>query len=312
MKALVTGAAGFIGSHLSEELLNQKFDVVGIDAFTDNYSARFKKDNLKKLLENKKFTFLKKDLLKFRLDDILKDTEYIFHLAALPGVRQSWGKYFNNYLENNVLLTNNLLDQVKNFKIKKFVFASSSSVYGDQDIFPIPENAPKNPLSPYGVTKLAAENICDAFFKAYSIPIIRLRYFTVYGPRQRPDMAFHLFMRKILDNKPIKVFGDGNQKRDFTYVKDIVDATIASAFYSGENECFNVGSHRTTSVNDVFAIMKKICNKDKIKIEYVDKQKGDVLHTYSDIDKAVKHINYSPSFSLEEGLEQQCNWMKSL
>ena len=255
---------------------------------------------------------VKEDLLKFRLDDILKDIEYVFHLAALPGVRQSWGRYFNNYLENNVLLTNNLLDQVKNFKIKKFVFASSSSVYGDQEVFPIPESAPKNPMSPYGVTKLAAENICNAFFEAYGIPIIRLRYFTVYGPRQRPDMAFHLFMRKILDNKPIKVFGDGNQKRDFTYVKDIVNATIASAFHPGGNECFNVGSHRTTSVNDIFTIMKKICNKDKIKIEYVEKQKGDVLHTYSDINKAVKLINYSPSVSLEEGLELQCNWMKSL
>ncbi len=172
MKALVTGAAGFIGSHLSEELLNQKFQVVGIDAFTDNYSAEIKKDNLKNLLNNRKFTFLNENLLKFRLDDILKDTEYIFHLAALPGVRQSWGSYFNNYLENNVLLTNNLLDQVKNYKIKKFVFASSSSVYGDQDVLPIPENAPKKPLSPYGVTKLAAENTCNAFFKAYGIPIL--------------------------------------------------------------------------------------------------------------------------------------------
>jgi len=311
MKIIVTGAAGFIGSHLSEALVKKGYRVIGIDSFFNNYSRKIKRKNISNLLNSKRFTFINEDLIKTNFDAILPGTEYIFHLAAVPGVRTSWGKQFSKYLKNNLLATQIFLEQVKNYKIKKFVYSSSSSIYGDQDKLPISEDAPKNPISPYGVTKLAAEKICEVFASEFNVPIVCLRYFTVYGPRQRPDMAFHRFILNILQNKSIQVYGDGNQKRDYTYVTDVVKATQSAAFYEGNEIFFNIGGNKETSIKQILQMLKKITGKERIKVEYTGRKKGDMLHTYSDITKAVNCLDYAPQFSLEEGLKQQYLWMKS-
>ena len=201
MKALVTGCAGFIGSHLTERLLRDGLDVIGIDCFTDYYSREYKDGNLKNALKNKNFTFIEKDIL---FMDAFPDVDYVFHQAAQAGVRKSWGGDFEIYTRDNILATQRLLEYYKDCEIKKFVYASSSSVYGDCEL-PMKETRMLKPVSPYGVTKLAAENLCYLYYTNYGMPTASLRYFTVYGPRQRPDMAIHLFVRAILDGEVITV-----------------------------------------------------------------------------------------------------------
>ena len=240
MKALVTGCAGFIGSHLTERLLREGYEVIGIDCFTDYYPREIKEANLSNVLKN---LSLKKKALpkkyhknaKFELseEDILgmekfPEVDYVLHLAAQAGVRASWGKSFETYTRNNVQATQKLLEFYKDIKIKKFVYASSSSVYGDVEL-PMKENSLLKPVSPYGVTKLAAENLCYLYWKNYNVPTVSLRYFTVYGPRQRPDMAVHKFVKAIFNGNEITVFGDGTQTRDFTFVDDAVEANILAA-----------------------------------------------------------------------------------
>src|SRR5437660_5044802 len=193
MKCLVTGAAGFIGSHLSETLVQQGDSVLGIDCFTDYYPRRIKAANLRRLRTKKNFRFVEADLSSARLSPILIGVENIFHLAAQPGVRASWGKSFSHYVKDNIVATQRLLEAVKEAPIKKFVYASSSSIYGDSELLPTPEDSLPKPVSPYGATKLAGENLCHVYFRNHSVPVVALRYFTVYGPRQRPDMAFSIF-----------------------------------------------------------------------------------------------------------------------
>jgi len=306
MKALVTGCAGFIGSHLVERLLKGEFEVMGIDCFTDYYSRRIKEANIAEVIHHKNFEFIEADILSM---NEFQEVDYVFHEAAQTGVRTSWGKEFEIYMRNNVLATQRLLEFYKNKQIKKFVFASSSSVYGDVEL-PMQENSLLKPVSPYGVTKLAAENLCYLYWKNYGIPTLSLRYFTVYGPRQRPDMAIYKFMRAILNGEEIIVYGDGTQTRDFTYINDVVEASILVANSELEGEVFNVGGGSRISVNKLIRKIEDITGENA-RIKYIEKQKGDVRDTLADVSKISNELNWKPEVATEEGLRRFVEWYKT-
>jgi UDP-glucose 4-epimerase len=310
LKALVTGCAGFIGSTLSERLLDEGFDIIGIDSFTDYYSKDIKEFNLKKLMLNDKFNLVNENLVTCNLKKYI-DVDYVFHQAGQPGVRGSWGYDFEEYIYNNISATQKLLEVSKNFNIKKIIYASSSSVYGNTDTIPMKETQITRPYSPYGVTKLAAENLCDLYSKNYGLPVISLRYFTVYGPRQRPEMAISRFIKNILYDKEIYIYGDGKQGRDFTYVDDIVDANIKAAYSNVKSDIFNVGSQSPIKLIDVVKIIEDIIDK-KANINYLDSEKGDVKDTYSDISKIKECLGYKCKFDLEKGIYEQIKYMKNL
>jgi len=312
MKALVTGVAGFIGSNLAEKLLEKGYDVIGIDCFTDYYSRDLKEKNLSFFKEHENFIFLEKDILKIDLKELLLDIDYIFHQAAQAGVRASWGKTFDIYTDNNIRATQQLLEAAKESDIKKFVYASSSSVYGDTDQLPMKETNKLQPVSPYGVSKLAAENLCYLYWKNFGVPTLSLRYFTVFGERHRPDMAFHIFIKEILTDGHITVFGDGNQSRNFTYVGDVVQANILAAESSIEGEIFNVGgAGERVALNKTIEIMEDIIGK-KVKKNYQSVAKGDVKHTEADETKIKKLLGYEPEVGLKEGLEREIKWLEKI
>ena len=311
MKALVTGVAGFIGSHLAEELLASGHGVVGIDNFLDNYPRHFKENNLVGLMQNPEFTFLSDDLLRVDLERLLSGVSYVFHLAGQPGVRSSWGREFSRYTENNIMTTQRLLETARDLKLAKFVYASTSSVYGDTDDLPMREDGGTRPVSPYGATKLAAEHLCYLYWKAFGVPTVALRFFTVYGPRQRPDMFFHIFMRALRRGEQVPLYDDGEQTRDFTYCTDIVDGLLNAAFYSGTGEVFNLGGGSQTSVLDAIALVERIAGR-KARIKRYDRQKGDVRHTKARLDEAKRKLNYAPKFDLEAGLAAEWEWICSL
>lgn len=309
MRYLVTGVAGFIGSSLAEELIKEENEVIGIDCFTDYYSKEIKEKNLEGLMGNPSFKFIEGNLLNINLEEIIKNIDYIFHEAAQPGVRTSWGENFKVYVDNNILATQKILEVLKNKKIKKFIFASSSSIYGDAEEFPIKESTLPKPVSPYGVTKLAAENLCYLYWKNYGIPIVSLRYFTVYGPRQRPDMAFHKFIKAILKDEKIVIYGEGEQTRDFTFIDDIVNASILAMKSNVVGEVFNIGGGTRITVKKVIEILQRIISK-KAKIRFIEEQKGDVRHTFADISKVSKILSYYPEVKIEEGLKREVEWIK--
>lgn len=311
MKAIVTGCAGFIGSQLSEKLIEKGFEVIGIDSFENYYSLEIKQKNIEKLVKTDNFKLIKSNILDIDLNKIIEHNDFIFHLAAQAGVRASWENNFEIYTKNNILATQRLLESCKSKKIKKLVYASSSSIYGDVDTFPISENIKPNPISPYGVSKLAGEYLCHLYYKNFNVPTISLRYFTVYGERQRPDMAFHKFIKNILENKEIVIFGDGRQTRDFTYVGDIISGTISSAESDVCDEIFNLGGGSRILLKDAINILKNVVDTD-INIVYKDNEKGDVGHTYADITKSKKLLGYDPKTKLEEGLEREVEWIKNL
>ncbi len=305
----MSGCAGFIGSHLSEYLLSLNHEVVGIDSFTDFYPKEYKKKNLINLLKKDSFTFIGKDMLFLKLEKIFENVDGIFHLAAQPGVRTSWGKNFDIYVKDNIILTQRILESLRNFKGKRLIFASSSSVYGDSPFLPFKEDGPLAPFSPYGVTKLACENLCHLYHKNFSVDLVILRYFTVYGPRQRPDMAFHRFFYSILKGEEVKIFGDGSQTRDFTYVEDVVIATFSSFEKGVSGEVYNIGGGTNISLIDLLKLMEKITG-EKIKTTFKDKEKGDAPHTWADYSKAKRDLGFIPRVKLEEGLYYQWEWTK--
>lgn len=310
MKALVTGAAGFIGSHLSERLLKEGLAVVGVDCFTDYYPVKIKEKNISSALKHKNFRLINKNLLEIDLNNVLDGIDLIFHHAAQPGVRANWGKTFEEYVENNIYATQRLLEALRAKKIIKMIYASSSSVYGDAEKLPTSEKVVPKPVSPYGVTKLAAENLCYVYFKNYDIPVVSLRYFSVYGPRQRPDMGFNRFIRSIINKEEMQIYGSGTQTRDFTYVNDVIDADIRALDGKCKpGETYNVGGGSRISVNDAVRIIEDISGK-KAKIKYLEAQKGETAHTSADISKAKSHFGYSPRFDIKTGLKREYEWIK--
>lgn len=309
MRSLVTGCAGFIGSHLSERLLEEGHEVVGIDCFTDYYSREIKEENLKPSLENGNFTFIEEDILRSDLDFLLEGVDYIFHQAAQAGVRASWGESFSHYTDNNILATQKLLEACKDKGIKKFVYAGSSSVYGDVESLPMRESDLPRPVSPYGVSKLAGDNLCYLYWKNFGVPAVSLRYFTVYGPRQRPDMAFHRFTKALFEGREIEIYGDGRQTRDFTYVEDIVESNLLAMGSSAQGQFFNVGGGSRVSLIEVVKTLEDLTGR-KAEIEHVDRQKGDVRDTFASTERAEEELGYSPRVPLEEGLKKFVQWYR--
>jgi nucleoside-diphosphate-sugar epimerase len=308
VKSLVTGVAGFIGSHLAEKLLAAGHDVVGVDNFLDNYPRPYKEKNLSGLHTKRSFKFVSSDLLDCDLRALLRDVSYVFHLAGQPGVRSSWGNEFARYTDNNIRSTQLLLETAKDMKLAKFVYASTSSVYGDTDDLPMREEGGTRPISPYGATKLAAEHLCHLYWKAFGVPTVSLRYFTVYGPRQRPDMFFHIFMRALRRGEEVALYDDGEQTRDFTFCTDIVDGTLGAAFYPGQGEVFNLGGGSEVSVLNAIALVEKISGR-RANVKRYDRQKGDVRHTKARLDRAKSNLGYSPKVGLEQGLTEEWNWI---
>jgi len=306
---LVTGCAGFIGSNLTKRLLEGGHKVTGIDNFSDYYPKSLKEKNMQSFIHNKNFEFIESDILKANLEKLLEGKGYIFHQAAQAGVRASWGKSFEIYANNNILATQKLLEACKNKGIKKFIYASSSSVYGDAETMPTEEIATPEPISPYGVSKLAGEYLCYLYWKNFGVPVISLRYFTVYGPGQRPDMAFHKFIKAILERREIKIYGDGNQTRDFTYVDDVVNANLIAMKSKITGEIFNIGGGSRITVNKSVEILEKLIGK-KADIKYIEMQKGDVRHTSANITKAQKMLGYEPCAGIEKGLPKEIGWIK--
>ena len=311
MKTLVTGAAGFIASHLVQKLLAGGHQVVGVDNFLDNYPRRFKDSNLALYAGEKNFRFVSGDLLHLDLKALLDGVDQVFHLAGQPGVRSSWGKEFNRYTENNIMATQLLLEAAKETKPHKFVYASTSSVYGDTDDLPMREDGGTRPVSPYGATKLAAEHLCHLYCIAFGVPTVALRFFTVYGPRQRPDMFFHIFMRALLRDEEVPLYDDGEQTRDFTFCTDIVDGLLGAAAYGGQGEVFNLGGGSQVSLLHAIALAEKVSGR-KAKLKRFDRQKGDVRHTAARLDLARSKLGYAPKIGLEAGLAAEWQWICSL
>jgi nucleoside-diphosphate-sugar epimerase len=309
MKALVTGVAGFIGSTLAEQLLTEGAHVVGIDCFTDYYPRPLKERNLSAISSHRHFQFVEAKIQDADLPALLADRTHVFHLAAQAGVRKSWGKDFRIYTENNIDATQALLEACVERPIERLVYASSSSVYGDLVTMPMREDARPQPVSPYGVSKLAAEQLCYLYHANYGVPTVALRYFTVYGPRQRPDMGFHKFIRATLLGQPLSLFGDGEQTRDFTFVADAVSATIGAAAKGIRGRVYNIGGGSRVSVNQVLQMIARVSGRQPV-VSVEGNQKGDMRHTYADTRLARADLGFAPSVDLEEGLAAEYAWLK--
>jgi UDP-glucose 4-epimerase len=310
MRALVTGAAGFLGSTLSEALLRAGFEVLGVDAFTANYAPERKRANLEGALRDPRFRLVEADLRAAPLEPLLDGVTHVVHLAALPGVRASWGEAFREYAEHNVLATQRLLEALRRRRVDRAVFASSSSIYGMPARFPTPEEEPPRPLSPYGVTKVAGEALLHAYRATAGLPIVSLRYFTVYGPRQRPDMGIHRFFEAARRGEPVTVYGDGEQTRDFTFVEDAVRATMAALGRPAPEPAYNVGGGHRVTLNEVLWRIEEITGRP-IERRRTGVQEGDPRDTSADVTRARRDLDYVPATDLVEGLGRQWEWQRS-
>jgi nucleoside-diphosphate-sugar epimerase len=311
MHALVTGAAGFIGSTLVERLLDSGARVTGIDCFTDYYPRAVKERNLETARAHGGFAFVEAALQQTALGPLLDGVTHVFHLAAQAGVRRSWGREFQVYTANNIEATQALLEACVGRPIERLVYASSSSVYGDSAPVPMREDALPQPVSPYGVTKLAAEQLCYLYSVNHGVPATSVRYFTVYGPRQRPDMGFHRFFSAVLRDRPITVYGDGEQTRDFTFVADAVSATIAAAERGVPGRVYNIGGGSRVSLNHVLDIIGRVTGR-RLDIERGPAQKGDMRDTWAETSLARQDLGFSPSVSLADGLAAEYRWLASV
>lgn len=308
MRCVVTGAAGFIGSHLCERLLNDGHAVTGIDCFTAYYARPIKERNLSCVLGKPHFSFREFDLSEGVPAEAVAGAEWVFHLAAMPGLTRSWLD-FDLYNRHNLTATHRLLEALKgSTSLRQLLYASTSSVYGKYASGD--ENLPIRPSSPYGITKFASEQLCRVHFEEFGIPAVMLRYFSVYGPRQRPDMGYHLFIDAILKGKAITLTGDGLQVRGNTYVLDCVDATIR-AMRAMPGETFNLGGGELVTVIEVIRKLERIIGKKAV-IEYHPPRKGDQLATGADVSKLTRHIGWKPTTSIDEGLERQVEWQRTL
>ena len=308
MKALVTGAAGFIGSHLSATLLDRGATVVGIDCFTDYYPRGIKEKNLEENTLREGFRFAETRIQDADLPALLEGVTHVFHLAAQAGVRKSWGRDFRTYTDNNIDATQHLLEACVGVPLERFVYASSSSVYGDNASIPMREDALPRPVSPYGVTKLSAEQLGYLYHVNFKVPATAVRYFTVYGPRQRPDKAFHKFIKASLADEPIQLFGDGGQTRDFTFVSDAVAATVAAGERGVNGRSYNIGGGSRVSMHDVIKIIERIAGRP-LKINREGAQKGDMRDTYADTSLARRDLGFAPTVSLEDGIRAEYEWL---
>jgi nucleoside-diphosphate-sugar epimerase len=308
MRALVTGCAGFIGSHLTESLLEDGCDVVGVDCFNRNYARREKLRNLARARSWENFDFVPIDLADGELEEFVAESDVVFHLASEPGVRSSWGRRFETYIRNNVIATHHLLTAMRAHPGKRLVYASSSSVYGQAERFPTPEDVVPAPQSPYGVTKLSAEHLCASYHENFGVDAVSLRYFSVYGPRQRPDMAFSIFCAAALDGAPLTVFGDGDQTRDFTYVADVVAATRrAGTAADVGGGIYNVGGGAQNSLNEGIAVIEE-CAGHPLVVQRSEVQPGDVRDTSADTTRAQADLGLVSTVPFREGLQRQFSW----
>ena len=316
MRCLVTGVAGFVGSHLAERLLADGHTVCGVDALIDYYPREIKERNLEGPRSWEHFTFVEGNLLDIDLAPLLEGVDWVFHQAAQAGVRPSWGLEFQQYVNCNILATQRLLEAtLRSESLKRFVYASSSSVYGDIKTLPAVESMHLAPYSPYGVTKLAGENLCTLYHRNFGLPTVSLRYFTVYGPRQRPDMAFHRFCKAIIDHLPIHLYGDGYKTRDFTYISDVVEANISAATRdTAIGEVMNIGGGSQVTIHHVIQLLREISGNGgyHISVAFDERQHGDVRDTHADTKHAERVIGYHPQVSLCEGLANEFEYVVSL
>lgn len=307
-KSLVTGAAGFIGSHVLDRLLELEHEVVGVDCFTDGYARGLKERNLVGAKGNQRFRFVEGDLLDIDLHDLLTGIDHVFHLAGQAGVRPSWGEHFAAYLRNNIAATQRLLETVKATAVATFVFSSSSSVYGNAKALPVTESALPQPVSPYGVTKLAAEHLCGLYRKNFAVPCVSLRYFTAYGPRQRPEMAIQRFLSAAATGAEVTVYGDGSQTRDFTFVDDVVAANVQALAAPDGDRIYNVCGGSRVSLNEVIDIVEDVTAKP-LRRRYAPPAEGDAIHTLGDNSLAQKELGFIPRTQLAAGISAQWRWL---
>ena len=311
MKAVVTGAAGFIGSHLTEALLARGHEVLGVDGFTDYYPRAIKEDNLSRARDHHRFLLVEGLLQELNLEPIFEGAGAVYHLAAQAGVRASWGLEFEAYTGHNILATQRLLEAAVGARTPRIVFASSSSVYGDSPVLPLREDSPCRPVSPYGVTKLAGEHLAHLYRRNHGLVVVSLRYFTVYGPRQRPDMAFHRFLRACRDGRGIHIYGDGSQTRDFTYVDDIVAATLAAADSGTPGAVYNVGGGERVALNEVLRKIEGITGQ-ALRATREEAQRGDMHDTAADTTAAARDLAFRSAVPLDEGLSREWDWIRRL
>ena len=312
MKAVVTGAAGFIGSHVSERLVTEGWQVVGLDCFTPYYAAADKLANLATLTLSDQFELLRADLGEADLSDVVDSADVIFHLAAQPGVRSSWSDGFQDYATNNVVATQRLLDAVRSSGSRpRVVFASSSSVYGEIDASPSHEGAALRPHSPYGVTKVAGELLVAAYVANFGLDAICLRLFSVYGPRQRPDMALHRMIEAALGKTSFPLYGDGSSVRDFTYVADVAEACLLTASTDLETgTVLNVAGGSMASIADLLETVGSILG-EPVPVERRRAQVGEVASTCGATDRALAAVGWKPVTPLHDGVRAQVEWHRA-
>jgi nucleoside-diphosphate-sugar epimerase len=306
--ALITGAAGFVGSRLAEECLDRGWQVRAIDALTPYYDPEIKRRNVEQLVGHPACTYIEGELIE-ALPGLLDGVDYVFHLAAQAGVRASWGHEFDIYTHLNITTVQRLFEAAKELPLLKLVFASSSSVYGDAETLPTPEDSILRPVSPYGATKAVGEHLANLYWRSYGLPVVSVRYFTVYGPRQRPDMAFNRAIAAALTGTEFTLFGDGRQTRDFTFVQDAVAGTLLAAERGTPGRAYNLGGGSRVSMRDVIEAINGMAGP--LRLRHGERQRGDAKDTAADISRAHSELGFTPQRRLEDGLRAQLGWQRA-